>query len=182
MPTVTPVTPSVPPSPASFVDTVAEDMAAEVAAQPVLDLHAELVQGNELDPWFANADNLQNLRLLDGLWWKGDRIAVPQVKFLRSALIWDYHDSPYAGHLGINEALHNMQRTFWWPGMFSDINEHVRTCVSCQRSKRRPGKPTGLLPPLHIPQGPCDSVSTDFATGLPKTKAGYVLFSSLLTD
>ena len=68
VPTVTPVTPSVPPSPASFVDTVAEDMAAEVAAQPVLGLHAEHVQDYELDPWFANADNRQNLRLLDGLY------------------------------------------------------------------------------------------------------------------
>ena len=60
--------------------------------------------------------------------------------------------------------------------MFSDINEHVRTCVSCQRSKRSPGKPAGLLQPLHIPQGPWDSVSTDFVTGLPKTKAGFFFF------
>ena len=29
--------------------------------------------------------------------------------------------------------------------------------------------PSGLLPPLHIPHGPWDS--TDFVTGLPKTKA-----------
>ena len=84
----------------------------------------------KMDPWFANADNRQDLQLLDGLWWKGDLIAVPHVASLRSALIWDYHDSPYAGHLGVNKTLHNVQRTFWWPGMFSDINEHVRTCVS----------------------------------------------------
>ena len=80
-------TQSVPPSPASFVDTVAEDTAAEVAAGPVLDLHAELMQGYELDPWFATADNRQDLQLLDGLSWKGDRIAVPHVASLRSALI-----------------------------------------------------------------------------------------------
>ena len=57
--------------------------------------------------------------------------------------------------------------------MFSFFFDHVRTCVSCQRSKRTPGKPSGLLQPLHIPQGPWDSVSIDFVTGLPKTKAGY---------
>ena len=65
----------------------------------MLHLHAELIQGYELHPWFGGADNRQDLRLLYGLWWKGDRIAVPPVKFLRSALIWDYHDSPCAGHL-----------------------------------------------------------------------------------
>ena len=61
----------------------------------------------------------------------------------------------------------------WWPGMFSDINEHVPTCLSCQRSKRITGKPTGLLQPLHNPQGPWDSLSTDFVTSLRKTKAGF---------
>jgi len=55
----------------------------------------------------------------------------------------------------------------------SEINGYIRTCVSCQRSKRSPVKPSGLLQPLHIPHGPWDSVSTDFVTGLPKTKAGY---------
>ena len=105
-------------------------MAVEVAAQPVLDLHAELMQGYELDPWFANADNRQDLRLLDGLWWKGDRIAVPHVKFLCSLfLIWDYHDGPYAGHLGVTQRLHNMQRPFWWPGMFSDMQTSMSMCV-----------------------------------------------------
>ena len=59
--------------------------------------------------------------------------------------------------------------------MFSDINEHVCTCVSCQRSKRNPSEPTGLLQPLHIPQGPWDSVCIDlkFVAGLPKTEAAF---------
>ena len=32
--------------------------------------------------------------------------------------------------------------------MFSDINGYIRTCVSCQRSKRSFVKPSGLLQPL----------------------------------
>ena len=140
----------------------------------MLDLHAELIQGYDSDPdWFADTSSLQDLLLLDGLWWKGDRIAVPNVQTLHNALMWYVNDIPYAGHLGVNKTLHNMQRTFWWQGMFTDINYYVRTCLSCQHSKRVFGKPGGLLQPLHIPHGPWDSVSTDFATGLPKTKAGF---------
>ncbi len=139
----------------------------------MLDLYAELKQGYQSDAWFANRNNLQDLKLLDGLWWKGDRLVIPNVSRVRTALLWDYHDSPYAGHLGVNKTLHNMQRSFWWQGMFSDINGYIRTCVTCQRSKRSPVKPSGLLQPLHIPHGPWDSVSTDFVTGLPETKAGY---------
>ena len=40
------------------------------------------------------------------------------------------------------------------------------------------------MQPLHIPHGPWDSVSTDFVTGLPKTKAGFdaiVVFVDRLT-
>jgi len=149
------------------------DMANEVAAQPMLDLKLELQRGYQTDAWFLNELNLQDLTLLDGLWWKGDRLVVPCVPRVRSALLWEYHDSPYAGHLGVNKTLRNLQRSYWWQGMFSDCTHHVQTCVSCQRNKRTSTKPAGLLQPLHIPVGPWDSVSTDYVTGLPRTPAGH---------
>ena len=68
--------------------------------------------------------------------------------------------------------------------MFTDISNYICTCVSCQRSKRLATKLAGLLQPLHVPKGPWDSVSTDFITGLPKTKAGFhaiVVFIDRLT-
>ena len=78
--------PATPPS-SSFIDTVAEDTADDVAAQQVLDLHAELIQGYHSDPWFADTSNLQDLLLLEGLWLKGDRIVVPNVQTLHNALM-----------------------------------------------------------------------------------------------
>ena len=129
-----PVTPSNPFDLAA--DTVIPgDMVIEVAEQPVLDLYVQSKQGYQSDAWFANSNNLQDLKFLDGLWWKGDRLVIPNVSRVCTALLWDYHDSPYAGHLGVNKTLHNMQRSFWWQGMFSDINGYIRTCVSCQCSK-----------------------------------------------
>ena len=118
------------------------------------------------------------------MWWKGDRIVVPNVRYVRSALLWDYHDSPFAGHLGVNKTLHNLQRSFRWQGMFTDISNYIRTCVSCQRSKCSATKPAGLLQPLHVPRGPWDSISADFITGLPKAKTGFdaiVVFVDRLT-
>lgn len=139
-----PVTPSNPFDLAA--DTVIpEDMVMEVAEQPVLDLYEELKQGYQSDAWFANSNNLQDLKLLDDLWWRGDRLVIPNVSCVRTALLWDYHDSLYAGHLGVNKILHSMQRSFWWQGMFSDIKGYIRTCVSCQCSKHSPVKPSGVL-------------------------------------
>jgi len=54
-------------------------------------------------------------------------------------------DSPYAGRLGVNKTLPNMQGSFWWQGVFSAINGYIRTCVGCQCSKFSPVKPSGLL-------------------------------------
>jgi len=124
-----------------------EDMVMEVAEQPVLDVYAELKQGYQCDAWFANSNNLQDLKLLDGLWWKGYCLVIPNVNRVRTALLWDYHDRPYAGHLGVNKTLHNMQRSFWWQGTFSDISGYTCTCISCQCNKRSPVKPSGLLQP-----------------------------------
>ncbi len=61
---------------------------------------------------------------------------------------------------------------------------YIRTCVPCQGSKRSFVKPCGLLQPLHLPYGACDSVLTDSVTGLPKTKAGHdavLVFDDRLT-
>ena len=82
----------------------------QVAEQPVLDLYAESSEVTSLVYGYSN--NLQDLKLMDGLWWKGDRFVIPNVSRVRTALLWDYHNSPYAGHLGSNNTLHNMQRSF----------------------------------------------------------------------
>ena len=119
-PPVTPVTPPVTPSdPFDLAaDTVIpDDMVMEVAEQPVLDLYAELKQGYQSDAWFANSNNLQDLKLLDGLWWKGERLVIPNVSRVRTALLGTTTTA-----LMLNKTLHNMQRSFWWQGMFSDIN------------------------------------------------------------
>lgn len=57
-----------------------------------------------------NANNRQDLRLLHGLWRKGDHVALPHAKFLDSALIRDCHDSLYAGHLSVHNMVHNMRQ------------------------------------------------------------------------
>jgi transposase InsO family protein len=57
--------------------------------------------------------------------------------------------------------------------MADSVLEFIKSCDSCQRVKPRFGKPPGLLQPLPIPEAPWTSVSMDFVTGLPKSKAGY---------
>ncbi|GJW66460.1 putative nucleotidyltransferase, ribonuclease H [Tanacetum coccineum] len=56
--------------------------------------------------------------------------------------------------------------------MEDDVETFVRTCLICQQDKIEQKKSGGLLEPLPTPKGPCESVSMDFITCLPKSKGG----------
>ena len=43
------------------------------------------------------------------------------------------HDSPTAGHAGVNKIFQVVQQRYYWPQMFEDIRNYVKTCDDCQR-------------------------------------------------
>lgn len=127
-----------------------------------------------MDPWFKCKRNIKKLRLdPTGLWRLDDRIAVPDAQALRDTIISESHVSALSGHIGFIRTLANVRVNFWWPNMYVNTLEFVNNCGDCQRNKTPPVKPAGKLQPLQIPERRWASVSTDFITGLPKTKNGY---------
>jgi hypothetical protein len=105
----------------------------------------------------------------NGLWYKGDKLLVPDALDVRTTLIEEAHDTPYSGHLGFKKTLELLQRNYWWPRMRDHIKKYVDTCDSCQRNKSSNQKPGGLLQPLPIPERNWESVSLDLITDLPTT-------------
>ena len=98
-----------PPQPTSPIpDSVEPAGDTVVPSQTILAPREELIKGYANDAWCANDADLQQY---EEVWWKGDRIMVPNIRHVRSALLWDYHDSPFAGHLGVNKTLNNLQRS-----------------------------------------------------------------------
>ncbi len=51
------------------------------------------------------------------------KIFVPEA--LKKEVLLRFHDSPFAGHLGIKKTLARIQRRFKWPKMARDIKEYV---------------------------------------------------------
>ena len=98
---------------------------------------------------------------------------VPNNVKLKNDVIKELHSTPYSGHVGITKTYENVSRLFFWPGMRTDIIDHVECCIGCQRNKPSHLKPGGLLQPLQIPAEPWCSVSMDFITQLPKAEIGY---------
>lgn len=55
------------------------------------------------------------------------------------------HDDPYhGGHLGIRKTYRKLIR-FWWPQIYKEVEQYVKSCTICQRFKNPKGLPIGYL-------------------------------------
>lgn len=76
------------------------------------------------------------------------RIYVPATS--RKFLLHLAHDNLQSGgHLGINKTYRKLFN-FWWPKMYSDVEEYVKSCDVCQRFKEPAGLPPGYLHSMHV--------------------------------
>ncbi|XP_052725957.1 uncharacterized protein LOC128194408 [Vigna angularis] len=121
----------------------------------------------ELEP---NNIKCCNLRIASDVF---DRIRIKQREDEDLVLILNALGTNKAKHFntGTDDLLRYMDRTksFWWPGMKSDVARFVASCLTCQRAKAEHQRPGGLLQQLEIPEWKWDSISMDFVTHLPRT-------------
>ena len=75
------------------------------------------------------------------------QLVVP--KCLREDVILAYHDGN--AHLGFDRTYAAIRNRYYWPKMYTDIDAHVRTCNTCQRSKRNYGNDKAPLNPMPVP-------------------------------
>ena len=58
------------------------------------------------------------------------------------------HDHHMAGHQGVKNTYQRLSGKYYWPTMFEDIRQLVKTCDICQ--KRRREKEIELMQPIRI--------------------------------
>ena len=63
----------------------------------------------------------------------GWRLVGPSFQKLR--LLNECHIPPSSGHLGIDKTFGLVSSNYWWPSIYYDTREFVRTCPECQRHK-----------------------------------------------
>ncbi|GFN97623.1 gypsy retrotransposon integrase-like protein 1 [Plakobranchus ocellatus] len=86
-----------------------------------------------------------------------DQIVLP--KSMRQEVLQACHDSPIAGHLGINATKKRMCRRFSWLGIIRDVNKYVKSCDVCQRNcNKLPNLPIQIA---DIIDKPFDKVAID---------------------
>ena len=93
------------------------------------------------------------------------------------------HDSPSAGHMGMEKTLELVGRSYWWQRWRQDTMNYVRSCPSCQKNKYETKKPAGELQPIPIPTKKFEQITTDLVTDLPPSSGfdSVVVFVDRLT-
>ena len=89
---------------------------------------------------------------------------------LKMEIMEEAHSSAYVMHLGSTKMYHTLREHYWWKGMKKEIAEFVSRCLTCQQVKAEHQKPAGKIQPLPIHVWKWDKITTDFVTGLPRTR------------
>ncbi|MCP4254336.1 MAG: hypothetical protein GY775_13195, partial [Candidatus Scalindua sp.] len=108
---------------------------------------------------------------LDEDWRVVHQIIIPRI--YRKDILSLAHDSPMAGHLGINKTYSKILNHFYWPKMKQDVKEYLKSCHVCQMV----GKPNQVIPPAPLQPIPAvneafSDILIDCVGPLPKTKSG----------
>ena len=91
---------------------------------------------------------------------------------MTQSIISEFHDLPAAGHKG-NKATYNaLRKHYRWKGMKEQVQQYVKHCQCCLKSKATNKAPAGELLPLPMPQGPWQDITVDFTKML--ESLGYI--------
>src|SRR4051812_42873164 len=92
-------------------------------------------------------------------------------------ILYLHHNHPTGAHLGVDKEFEKIRNQYYWPQMFENIKDYIRSCDRCQRrgKYRTPG-------PLHpIPVGePFAKIGIDIVGPLPLTekKNRYIIVAT----
>ena len=146
----------------------AQILAANKVDQDCTDRRKALEEGK--DKW--DGVSLKGATVVDGALYREGALWVPDDVDMYVHIIREAHDPPACGHPGVARTMELIRRDYYWPGMKTEIQQYIRNCYSCQRSKAPRDKYNGLLKPLPIPEQRWKDISMDFITGLPESE-GY---------
>ena len=94
-------------------------------------------------------------------------------KIYRQEILSLAHETPLAGHMGINKTYEKILHHFYWPNVRKDVAEFCRSCHTCQLV----GKPNQTIPkaplkPIPAVEEPFSRIIVDCVGPLPKTRSG----------
>ncbi|CAK9290314.1 unnamed protein product [Gordionus sp. m RMFG-2023] len=75
-------------------------------------------------------------------------------------------------HLGINKTQLKLSERYWWPKLFQDTIDFIKSCDRCQKANVRFTKISSTLHPIDVPPFPWAQIGIDLCS-LPTSEEGY---------
>ena len=75
------------------------------------------------------------------------------------------------GHRGAEKCTRDIQKHFYWPNMWDDIQVYCKSCPICQKASKKKPKPNPMVL-REISEVPSEVISVDIVGPLPKAKGG----------
>jgi hypothetical protein len=50
----------------------------------------------------------------------------------KNQVLKEFHDTLWAGHIGVWATYHKIKERYWWKGLYKDVEEFVASCTECQ--------------------------------------------------
>ena len=101
----------------------------------------------------------------------------------RAKVLAEAHDTPQAGHMGVEKTFARVATHYYWPGYYRDACSYVAQCQECQAHKGSQQAPAGLMSERNI-EGPWVVVAADIMGPKPPSKGGnkyVIVFEDLLS-
>ena len=89
-------------------------------------------------------------------------------KDLHLDVIQKIHDQSAVRHAGTRKTILLIQQYYFWPKMKKDVEQYIRNCHICKRSKAPQNCYNGTLKPLPVPKQLWTDITLNFVTGLPE--------------
>lgn len=99
---------------------------------------------NQVLPYFNIRDELS---LQDGIIFRGERIVVP------TNMRKEMKETLHSSHLGIESTLRHARDCLFWPGMTSEIKQHMSSCDVCRTYETQTRKKVSCLKTFHPDHG-----------------------------
>ncbi|CAF4416553.1 unnamed protein product [Rotaria sp. Silwood2] len=149
----------------------------------------DLIQAQQNDNYAKNILNnikkYKNYIIKNNLLMHRSKPLVPYVPQgdLRKTILQIYHDTAANGaHFGRDKTIHKIKQRYFWPSMYKDINNYVKSCIPCAQSNPRRQNNPGKLRPIQPPEGVWQLVSMDFHGPINPTSRRGNKYIICLTD
>ena len=90
---------------------------------------------------------------------------------MRLTVFYEAHESVLHG--GIEKTYMRVANTYWWPGLYRDCANYVKSCKECRRFASAQKRPKGASESHEIPGNRWDVICADWITDLPVTDQGH---------